>query len=173
MRHPFIFRNLGACLGVVAIAVLGPAQTQHPHPQVSPAAKSGSVQFEDIARQAGLTALDVYGGEKKKDFIIETTGNGAAIFDYDNDGWPDIFLPNGSTVEGFADGERAHWSSVSQQSRRHIHRCERKSRRRPRGLGTRRLRRRLLTTTAISICSKLSGDRTCCFTTTATARSPT
>ena len=104
MRHPFIFRNLGACLGVVAIAVLGPAQTQHPHPQVSPAAKSGSVQFEDIARQAGLTALDVYGGEKKKDFIIETTGNGAAIFDYDNDGWPDIFLPNGSTVEGFAAG---------------------------------------------------------------------
>jgi hypothetical protein len=37
-----------------------------------------------------------------KEFIIETTGNGAVIFDYDNDGWPDIYLPNGSILEGFA-----------------------------------------------------------------------
>ena len=64
-------------------------------------AKALPVKFEDIARQAGLTALDVYGGEPHKEFIIETTGNGVAIFDYDNDGWPDIFLPNGSTVAGF------------------------------------------------------------------------
>jgi hypothetical protein len=63
--------------------------------------KPGPVHFEDIAQQAGLTALNVYGGDTHKEFIIETTGNGAIIFDYDNDGWPDIFLPNGSTVEGF------------------------------------------------------------------------
>jgi enediyne biosynthesis protein E4 len=59
------------------------------------------IHFEDIAQQAGLTALNVYGGDIHKEFIIETTGNGAIIFDYDNDGWPDVFLPNGSTVEGF------------------------------------------------------------------------
>jgi enediyne biosynthesis protein E4 len=63
--------------------------------------KPGLVQFEDIAQQAGLSASNVYGGDTHKEFIIETTGNGAIIFDYDNDGWPDIFLPNGSTVEGF------------------------------------------------------------------------
>jgi hypothetical protein len=64
--------------------------------------KPNEVHFEDIAPQAGLSALNVYGGEAHKEFIIETTGNGAVIFDYDNDGWPDIYLPNGSTVEGFA-----------------------------------------------------------------------
>jgi len=64
--------------------------------------KPNEVHFEDIAQQAGLSALNVYGGEANKEFIIETTGNGAVIFDYDNDGWPDIYLPNGSTVEGFA-----------------------------------------------------------------------
>jgi enediyne biosynthesis protein E4 len=66
-----------------------------------PRVKPGEVHFEDIAKQAGLNALNVYGGDAHKEFIIETTGNGAIIFDYDNDGWPDIFLPNGSTVEGF------------------------------------------------------------------------
>jgi hypothetical protein len=63
--------------------------------------KPGEVHFEDIAEQTGLDALNVYGGDTHKEFIIETTGNGAIIFDYDNDGWPDVFLPNGSTVEGF------------------------------------------------------------------------
>jgi len=58
------------------------------------------VHFKDIASAAGLNMLNVYGGDTHKEFIIETTGNGALIFDYDNDGWPDIFLPNGSTVEG-------------------------------------------------------------------------
>ena len=69
------------------------------------AAKPGPVHFEDIARQAGLNAVNVYGGATHKEFIIETTGNGALILDYDNDGWPDIFLPNGSTVNGFAGSE--------------------------------------------------------------------
>src|SRR6202030_626479 len=64
--------------------------------------KPVEVHFEDIASQAGLSALNVYGSDTHKEFIVETTGNGAIIFDYDNDGWPDIFLPNGSTVEGFA-----------------------------------------------------------------------
>jgi hypothetical protein len=63
--------------------------------------KPGVVHFEDIAAQTGLSASNVYGGDTHKEFIIETTGNGAVIFDYDNDGWADIFLPAGSTVEGF------------------------------------------------------------------------
>jgi len=66
------------------------------------------VHFEDIASHAGINALNVYGSDTHKEFIIETTGNGAIIFDYDNDGWPDIFLPNGATVEGLTkDQDRA------------------------------------------------------------------
>src|SRR6266699_2824074 len=64
-------------------------------------AASPSVHFEDIAARAGLTFKTEDGGEKTKKFIIETTGSGAAFFDYDNDGWPDIFLVNGTTLEGF------------------------------------------------------------------------
>jgi hypothetical protein len=76
------------------------AQATQPTKPATPKVKPGEVHFEDIAQQAGLSALNVYGGDTHKEFIIETTGNGAVIFDYDNDGWPDIFLPNGSTVEG-------------------------------------------------------------------------
>ena len=63
------------------------------------------MHFEDIAKQAGITMQNFYGSDTHKEFIIETTGNGSIVFDYDNDGWPDIFLPNGSTVEGFPKGK--------------------------------------------------------------------
>jgi len=63
------------------------------------------VRFTDIARQAGLTAPVVFGGENTKKYIIETTGTGVAIFDYDHDGWPDIFIVNGTKLEGFAPGQ--------------------------------------------------------------------
>jgi enediyne biosynthesis protein E4 len=64
-----------------------------------------SVRFIDIAARAGLTARTEDGGEKTKKYIIETTGSGAAFFDYDGDGWPDIFLVNGTTLEGFREGK--------------------------------------------------------------------
>jgi len=57
--------------------------------------------FTDIAKEAGLTMMNVFGGENTKKYIIETTGTGVAIFDYDNDGWPDIFIVNGTKLEGF------------------------------------------------------------------------
>src|SRR6267143_392390 len=55
--------------------------------------------FTDVAQKAGLTAPVVFGGETTKKYIIETTGTGVAIFDYDNDGWPDIFVVNGTKLE--------------------------------------------------------------------------
>jgi enediyne biosynthesis protein E4 len=90
-------------LAVVALQAISlAAQTTHPTKAAIPKVKPAEVHFEDIASQAGLNSLNVYGGDTHKEFIIETTGNGAIILDYDNDGWPDIFLPKGSTVEGFA-----------------------------------------------------------------------
>src|SRR5580658_2304899 len=56
--------------------------------------------FTDIAKKAGLSSSVVFGGVDTKKYIIETTGTGVAIFDYDNDGWPDIFLVNGTTLDG-------------------------------------------------------------------------
>ncbi len=57
-------------------------------------------RFEDVAEKAGLTMTNVFGGTDTKTYIIETTGPGVAVFDYDNDGWPDIFIMNGTTLEG-------------------------------------------------------------------------
>ena len=90
-------------LAVISLqGIFAAAQATRPAKAQTARIKPGPVRFEDIAQQDGLNALNVYGGDTHKEFIIETTGNGAIIFDYDNDGWPDIFLPNGSTVEGFA-----------------------------------------------------------------------
>ena len=90
--------------GVLLLTVWLSGQDKQPSKVQTLKVKPGEVHFEDIAQQAGLTALNVYGSDTHKEFIIETTGNGAVIFDYDNDGWPDIFLPNGSTVVGFPKG---------------------------------------------------------------------
>jgi len=54
-----------------------------------------TVHFQNVAARAGLTKPFPNGGEKTKRFIIETTGSGAAFFDYDNDGLPDIFVVSG------------------------------------------------------------------------------
>src|SRR5437667_12070922 len=49
------------------------------------------VNFVDIAARTGLSAKTVVGNEKTKKYIIETTGSGLSVFDYDNDGLPDVF----------------------------------------------------------------------------------
>ncbi len=52
--------------------------------------------FEDVAQAAGLRVNNVNGGVDSKRYILEATGSGVAILDYDNDGWQDIFLVNGT-----------------------------------------------------------------------------
>ncbi|PYV00884.1 MAG: RNA-binding protein [Acidobacteria bacterium] len=62
------------------------------------------VRFVNIAKAAGLTHKTIFGGEARNTYLLETTGCGAAFFDYDNDGWLDIFCVNGSRLEGFPKG---------------------------------------------------------------------
>jgi hypothetical protein len=61
--------------------------------------KNGPVIFKDIAEKAGLTTWRHTMGTQAKNYIIETTGSGVALLDYDNDGWLDIYMVNGSTFE--------------------------------------------------------------------------
>src|SRR5579862_7096915 len=82
----------GAC---AAIAV----DSQETRPQQQKPASKSIAYFTDIAKKAGLTMVNTFGGVTTKKYIIETTGTGVAIFDADNDGWPDIFIVNGTKLD--------------------------------------------------------------------------
>jgi hypothetical protein len=61
--------------------------------------------FVNVAREAGLNATTIFGGKETNKYLLETTGCGVAFLDYDDDGWLDLFLVNGSTLEGFPKGQ--------------------------------------------------------------------
>jgi hypothetical protein len=72
--------------------------------------KHGPVVFMDVAEKSGITAWHHTMGSPQKNYIIETNGSGVGLLDYDNDGWLDIYLVNGSTFEalnGKADAPHA------------------------------------------------------------------
>jgi hypothetical protein len=71
-----------------------------------------NANFRDIAEEAGLIAVNVSGAASRKKYILETTGNGVAIFDFDNDGLMDVFLVNATTFEGPASGAQAPTSHL-------------------------------------------------------------
>ena len=62
-------------------------------------AQPAQVQFIDVARQAGLTTPNVWGGVDHKRSILEAKGSGIAFYDYDHDGWLDIYLTNGNRLD--------------------------------------------------------------------------
>jgi hypothetical protein len=68
--------------------------------RVAAAAREAGVVFTDVTAPAGLQkAVNVSGSRTDKQFLLEEMGCGAAFFDYDNDGWLDIFLVNGTSLD--------------------------------------------------------------------------
>src|SRR5579859_1796364 len=92
-------RTLSAAPVLLSLSLTAghPAQNSKPSKPIA--------YFTDRAKEAGLTMMNVFGGENTKKYIIETTGTGVAIFDYDNDGWPDIFIVNGTKLDAFPAGK--------------------------------------------------------------------
>src|SRR6266567_3706734 len=86
-------RSLSAIL-VIALAVFVIAQTG-----IEATTETSSIQFRDVTQQAGIRFTHNNGAFGKK-FLPETMGPGVAFIDYDNDGWPDIFLVNGMDWPG-------------------------------------------------------------------------
>ncbi|HLK68035.1 MAG TPA: CRTAC1 family protein [Bryobacteraceae bacterium] len=82
-------------------------------------------QFIDIAAESGVTVPNTFGGKDHKDYILEATGTGAAIFDYDGDGANDIFIANGTTFgktglptfsQLYHNNGKGHFTEVGRQS---------------------------------------------------------
>jgi hypothetical protein len=69
---------------------------QQPYPPTSD--HPSPAWFVDVASKAGISVRNVNGSVDAKRYIIESTGSGVAIIDYDRDGWPDIFIVNGTTL---------------------------------------------------------------------------
>ena len=65
------------------------------------------VVFADATQKSGLASFRHHSGTEQKKYIVEVPGSGAAILDYDNDGWPDIYLLNGSTFDAYRGKEPA------------------------------------------------------------------
>ena len=94
----------GAALAPMARPGLSLAATNSPAPDpFNVPLKPGApfdVRLIDVASEAGLRDPCIFGNNITKRWIIETTGCGIAFFDYDHDGWPDIFMVNGTTLAG-------------------------------------------------------------------------
>jgi enediyne biosynthesis protein E4 len=95
--------SLESVLGLVLPRWLlgSPRQNANPPKEQSP---DLGVSFLNVARESGLNTKTIFGGEHKNKYLLETTGCGVAFYDYDNDGWLDIFLVNGTRLEGFPAG---------------------------------------------------------------------
>ena len=120
-RRQFL-RSLSQTALVLSLEdVLSLAQTQTPQnsrpvyntkprpaPKGTPSPVTGTplgLTFTDVAKQSGLNAKTTFGGEHKNKFLLETTGCGVAFYDFDHDDWLDIFLVNGTTLQGFPKGQ--------------------------------------------------------------------
>ena len=94
-----------AAVGVACLAQGISTRNASPVPKEAASGRPFPVNFVDVAQPAGLRMRFTSGNDESKKYIIEANGTGVAFFDYDGDGRQDIFLVNGSRLEGFRDHE--------------------------------------------------------------------
>ena len=94
---------LNYSLGAMAVGKFGQGvatRSTKAEPRMAPSGRPFNARFTDVAKEAGLVLPIVYGDADHKDYILETVGCGCAFFDFDNDGWMDIFLLSGTSMSG-------------------------------------------------------------------------
>ena len=64
------------------------------------------IQLKNILESSGIDFVHVNGEQNRKDYLFEAKGGGAALFDFDSDGWLDILLAQGSTLDAFRAGKK-------------------------------------------------------------------
>ena len=89
--------------GISSAGTFAPVYDQQKRPITAGGfVKNGPVVFEDATRSSGLSAWRHVMGTPQKKYILETDGSGVGLIDYDNDGWLDIYLVNGSTYDALS-----------------------------------------------------------------------
>ena len=101
--HIFFWLPIARTILLFAVLLAAAAGSQA-QPGAKPQPLQPIANFVDMADKAGLTMWEIFGGVDTKKYIIETTGTGVALLDYDNDGWLDIFIVNGTTLEASKTG---------------------------------------------------------------------
>jgi len=101
--------TVAAAILLIAVAIgswimPGAAQTAAPKSTVAKTPATNPPLFVDVTRAAGID-FHLNCGSKEKLYIVETQCGGAAAFDYDNDGWMDILLIDGSSIEDYKAGK--------------------------------------------------------------------
>src|SRR5687768_2712026 len=97
-------RPLFLLLGCLALDAFGqgmgsPAKAvSRPSSKVKIGLASPRFQAREIAASAGIAHTDVHGGVKSNKYILEMSGHGAAVIDFDNDGGRDLFFVNGTRI---------------------------------------------------------------------------
>jgi hypothetical protein len=102
-RRALLQLSMGAPLLASASRLFGQGMSTHTakaQTKLAPSGKPFNAHFTDVAAKAGLTAPTIYGNPLNKDYILEAAGCGCAFFDYDNDGWMDIFVLTGTLLTG-------------------------------------------------------------------------
>jgi len=90
----------GGMGGIASAGVFAPMYDEQHRPITAGGfVEKGTVVFEDATRAAGLSGWRHEMGTPQKKYILETDGSGVGLIDYDNDGWLDIYLVNGSTYD--------------------------------------------------------------------------
>ena len=90
---------------VMAQRPAAPTQKRGTPKLASPQAPAGTDQFVEVSVKAGIRFTLTSGGPDKRYIIEAKGGGGIAWVDYDNDGYPDLFLVNGSTFEHWKRGD--------------------------------------------------------------------
>src|SRR5215813_11878681 len=105
MRRAAIKRNMWQSVPrmICYLCYLGLVVSQNDASQL-PNSDMG-VKFVNVAEQAGIKHKTTYGDEHRNRYLLETTGCGAGFIDYDNDGWQDIILVNGTRLDGMPAGQ--------------------------------------------------------------------
>ena len=98
-RRKLLKASSSVCASAFFPEILFASPPQKPATPPKPFSK-----FTDVAQSAGLTSTMYYGNPEAVTYIMEEMGGGCAFFDYDNDGWMDIFILGGRTLAGIPAG---------------------------------------------------------------------